>query len=237
MLNHEYHERSEISKSKLDKLTESPWHFFKNYIDKHRPKIEPTKSMADGTAIHMAILEPELFDRTYALAPNCRRGTKEWMAAESVNSGKILLKEDEMDSILSSKNAVYAHPVAKELLKGAAFEQSFFWTDPITGVECKCRPDALSRFVSDVKKTAKNDLNSFQSSAANYNYFLQAAFYLDGVFHATGVKRDGFIFITITNEYPYSVACFSYDDEDIEYGRQEYIRLLKLYKNCVSNNH
>ena len=236
MLNEDYHANPAVNKSSLDVFAKSPWHYWMTYLNPDRPQRESTKSMQTGTIIHAAILEPELFSRTYAVSPNCRRGTKEWEKAQAENDGKILLKPDEMDDILKTRDAVLTDPVAALLLKDAQFEQSYFWQDPDTGLQCKCRPDALKDWVCDIKKTASVTPYEFQNSAAQYRYFIQAAFYLDGIFHSTGKKRDGFVFICVEDKYPYATACYMYEEEDIQYAREEYQRLLSQLKICKENN-
>lgn len=237
MTNEEYHAHHAISKSKLDRFAISPWHYHMEYQKKdHYKSKEPTKDMQIGTAIHMAVLEPDLFNKSYALAPDCRRGTKDWKEAESINAGKILLKSDEFDDIISSKNAILNDSIAKELLKNSICEKSFFWTDNETGLDCKCRPDALNSWICDIKKTKSTDLHSFQNSALMYRYWVQAPFYLDGVSAATGIEREGFVFICVEDKFPYSVECYMYDEEDISYGREEYKRLLSEFNQCLLNN-
>lgn len=60
--NEEYHALDAISKSDLDKINRSPAHY--KYA-KENPT-PPTPAMERGTAVHMAVLEPELFARSYA---------------------------------------------------------------------------------------------------------------------------------------------------------------------------
>lgn len=236
MLNHEYHSHPAINKSSLDVLDKSPWNYYMEYLNPNKPIRESTASMQNGTAIHMAILEPELFHRTYALAPDCRRGTKEWAKAQLENDGKVLLKPDEYEDIICSRDAILNDSVASVLLKGAEFEQTFFWIDSDTGLQCKCRPDALNNWICDIKKTKSVTPYDFQKSATAYRYFIQAAFYSDGVSYATGKERDGFIFVCVEDKYPYDTACYMYEEDDLHYAREEYKRLLSLLKSCKNNN-
>src|SRR5690554_8185442 len=62
MSNEEYHDLPDsISKSGLDLIVRSPAHY---RFAEHR---EPTRAMVIGTAIHAAILEPDVFATEYLL--------------------------------------------------------------------------------------------------------------------------------------------------------------------------
>ena len=63
--NSEYHRRCSVSKSHLDKVNQSPLHFWHHYLDPDRPEPERTKAMILGSAFHTKILEPHLFDKEY----------------------------------------------------------------------------------------------------------------------------------------------------------------------------
>src|SRR5690606_39465824 len=62
MSNEEYHSLPDsISKSGLDLIARSPAHY------RYAERREPTRAMVIGTAIHAAILEPDVFATEYLL--------------------------------------------------------------------------------------------------------------------------------------------------------------------------
>ena len=62
--NEDYHAAPGISSSQLKLFLESPKHFEARYITGHMP-FKTSKAMERGTLVHMAVLEPELFNQTY----------------------------------------------------------------------------------------------------------------------------------------------------------------------------
>lgn len=64
--NHEYHCGPGISKSGLDLIHRSPMHY--NAVVTAANDRTPTPAQEIGTAVHMAILEPEEFAKTYCMA-------------------------------------------------------------------------------------------------------------------------------------------------------------------------
>ena len=65
MSNAEYHALDYVSKSHLDEVNKSPFHYWDKYINPNRVIQEPTKQMILGSAFHTLVLEPELFDKEY----------------------------------------------------------------------------------------------------------------------------------------------------------------------------
>ena len=61
--NAEYHALDYVSKSHLDEVNKSPYHYWDKYINPNRVIQEPTKQMILGSAFHSLVLEPELFDK------------------------------------------------------------------------------------------------------------------------------------------------------------------------------
>src|SRR3546814_1967815 len=66
--NDDYHAGPGISKSHLDsiapELGQAPLHYWHKYVNPERERAEPTAAMVLGTAIHTAILEPDLLNQT-----------------------------------------------------------------------------------------------------------------------------------------------------------------------------
>lgn len=114
-----------------------------------------------GTAAHAKTLTPDLFDQDYAIIPsdaprkpdgrilNAKRRSAEsedrvvwWRDFDRANAGKVYLRYDDVPVLQAIRAAVLAKPVVKDSLEGAAVvEASAYWTDPLSGLPCKGRPD------------------------------------------------------------------------------------------------
>lgn len=154
--------------------------------------------------------------------------------------GKIVLPPDEMTAIQSMAYLVRCHKGADNLLSDGVAEGSIFWTDPETGIACKCRPDFLKMEgtpyfgISDVKSCCDASAEGFSRSIAKLGYDIQAAYYQDGVKAATGETLP-FYFIAVENKAPHAVAVYKASDEMIEVGRAKYRGALQLLKWCREN--
>jgi exodeoxyribonuclease VIII len=238
-----YHAGPGISKSGLDLVARSPLHYWNRYLNPDREPVEPTPAMQLGTAIHTAVLEPDRFADEYAIAPKVDRRTKDgkstWEAfqTECLIQKRTPISADDYAVCAAISRQLHHHPAAAVLFKAGIAEQSVFWNDPDTGVLCKCRPDwLLTGAMVDVKSTRDASRDAFARSVVNYDYHVQAAWYLDGIAQATGEALGAFIFAAYETDAPYAVAFYHADADMIALGRQEYRRRLRIYADALAAN-
>lgn len=238
LTNEEYHAHPAISRSALNAIAQSPLHYWHRYLN---PKAEaplPTPAMRFGTAVHMAVLEPELFLESYGEAPDISRATKAgkeaWAEAES--TGKTLLTNVELTAIEQMHTKLWEHQAAAKALRAPGInEGSYIATCPDTDLEIKCRPDRLleSGWIIDLKTTQDASAKAFAKSTANFGYHVQAAFYLHTL-RSLGVQPKGFIIVAIEKSAPYAVQVFRLSEESIDYGHSEMVTHLRTLKHCHS---
>lgn len=199
---------------------------------------EPTPSLVLGTRCHHAILEPHLFEKYYAAWPGDDRRTKEgkqkWKEFEIANKGKEIIGLPDWETCTEMRDAAWKQPVVQGLLGGDRYiEVCAVWEDPETGVLCKCRVDFITQadgwtVLGDLKTTGDASAEAFAKSVANYGYYRQAAFYLDG-FNALDERERLFVFLPIEKERPYLAARYDLPPEWIAKGRREYRDALRQW--------
>jgi exodeoxyribonuclease VIII len=220
----EYHKLPAWSKTALDKINRSPAH----YLEYLANPPEQTPAMAFGSALHCAVLTPELYQKQYAVSPLCDRRTKigkETLEAFLKESeGKSVVTSDAAGQIERMKKAIFEHPLASQILTNGEAEQSFFWTDPKTNLECKARPDYYRNdgIVVDLKTCADATFKEFQRAVYNFRYHVQGAFFMDGIFQATGKPCSDFVLIAVEKEAPFGIMVYRLDDLAIDAGRLSY---------------
>lgn len=194
--NDAYHAGPGISKSGLWTIDKkSPAHF-KFPAPKSDESSQAIASKDLGTATHVAVLEPERFEKAVFRGPNDRRGNKWADAAEFCKAEKkTLLVADAYDSLLALRDAVHADAWINNIITSGdgVNEASGYWIDPETGELCRCRPDRYRRdikLILDVKTAASAHPDEFARSAINFGYHSQEAFYTDGWNACLGSKRS-----------------------------------------------
>lgn len=235
--NEDYHAHSAVGSSSLKHMLRSPAHY-QAYLKQVHTE---TRAMEIGSAIHEALLEPDLFRQKAIVKPKfsgkgAREAEDQWLMA---NADRRILRQDDFDIVQGVLNSVDHHALASALLSGGAAEESYFWIDEETGILCKCRPDYLRQghIIVDVKSTIDASPEGFNTQMARMKYHVQAAFYLDGVSAVLGKKFDDFTILAIEKEAPFAMTIQRLDDGTIDAGRLLYKRALKQLKSCREKNY
>lgn len=231
----EYNENPAMRASLLKEILRSPAHF------KHRLEnpMEQTPAMALGSALHCFLLEPMRFHSEYVVAPRfdkrTRQGKIDAEAFEAEHAGKRFVTEDVYSTIQRMAKAVWSHPAAAKEIQGAEYEQSFFWRDAETGVECKARPDIVrfsDRVITEIKTTSDASLNAFQRQIANLNYHLQSAMQLEGASRSSGHRFEIHRTIAVETSAPFAVAVYETNLAALEKGHELFRKALSVYVEC-----
>lgn len=191
---------------------------------------EQTPAMRLGSLVHMAILEPQRFElETFRLPHGLDRRTKEGretyarLIAEHPLATEI--SADHYEAIMGMRDAVMSHPGARLLIGAGEHEIARQWE--VRGQDAKGRADVFGRtYLADLKKTRCASPEAFAKSVLNYDYDMQAAWYLDGW------QVEKFYHIAVEDKAPYLVAVYELDAAAIERGRQRCMDALELFRIC-----
>lgn len=196
-----------------------------------------------GSAVHTLTLEPEKFDAEYVIAPKCDRRTKDgkatWEQFTNACADKTVLTIEQHREAVQMATALRRIDTLSDLLSlpGGLIESAIQWTDPVTGVVCKCRtdfcnPELETPVIFDIKTTVCADRRKFQSAAYEFGYHVQAAMYSDAVQILTH-RTPVFLFFCVESAAPYLTKTYAMSDKALWVGQQKYRTLLAQYKQCV----
>lgn len=219
-----------LSRSALLKLLESPKHYQHWLLNPDTP----TPRMIFGANAHCALLEPHVFEKKFTYYPKTEEFQGRSKAAiqaradfDQVHAGQTILDAEDYERIGKIMEALYRCPEAVELLKGQK-ERTKFWTEKTTGLLCKVRPDCLQENrIIDLKITGSGSKDHFLKTAAQLDYQIQAAFYLDAF------QLKDFIFLCVEDAEPFEVSIFQLDEESIDLGRRQYLRALQTFQDST----
>ena len=231
MTNDEYHAAPGISCSHIKTLADGELDYFDKYVREPEPDQEPEAPRDDlvlGTAIHSAILEPDLFQSQFVEMPgfnlrsNAGKAERDAFVAE--NHGKTCLKPEDYLMALRCRDAVFGHPLAHKLFSSGRAETSTFAIDELTGELVKCRTDweneALDAIV-DVKSARSARQEDFERDAANLRYHFQPPWYFDVLERHRGWRPEHWIWLVIEKGRWPRVGVYYQPPEDIELDRIE----------------
>ena len=235
LTNEAYHELKAVSPSQIKVLGRSPLHYYDQFLADDREKKESTPAMQLGTALHTAVLEPQLWDKTIAVPPHrfdrrTKVGKQLADEFERESAGKLVLSPDDADQVRRMADAVRKHPAARFLLDmPGQREASYTWTDPATDLQCKTRPDWHSedrRIVVDVKTTKDASREEFAKSIANLDYHVQAAW------NQAALGAEQFITIAVEHTRPFAVAVYPASGAMIAAGQRRIESAMTLLAEC-----
>lgn len=240
--NAEYHGyREAISKSRLANMSVCPA-YFKWCEDNPTP---PSEDMVLGSAFHKIVLEPETFYDEFAVMPNVDRRTTQGKMkyAEFIieADGKTVITQEQYDTICGMRDSIMSNPYARKLINGN-IEQSMYWTDDLTKVECKCRPDVWRKVadrvvITDLKSAKSVMPNDFMRDCVKYHYDLQTAMYREGASKVLGVPKDNidFVFIAVEKKPPYLLNIMQADTYVIQKGEADFREFIGTYAECKAD--
>ena len=209
----------------------------------------PFKSdaMAFGTAVHAAILEPDLFASNYITVPfdapkkptKAQLEAKEksekalhsiywWENFNSKNSDRTILEPEEFETIKKIKERCLAIPAVKGALESFEKEVSFTWTNDGTDFKAKLDlVDQTNGVVIDLKTTRDASLRGFSKQLLELRYDIQLLHYCKAV-NATAAYA-----IAVETE---SAEVALYDLTEIafsDFTKNRYEMALKTAKNVI----
>ncbi|MEH0154388.1 PD-(D/E)XK nuclease-like domain-containing protein [Limibacter armeniacum] len=169
-----------------------------------RVRKKPALALRIGSAVHMALLEPQVWQQE-----------------------RLKMKDDEVkrvDKLAAAvkRNSLFGPIIEdEEILK----EVCLFWTDEETGTECKAKADLLQPdlLLGDVKTTAAQNKERFLMDAFRFDYDRQLAFYNSAV----GAERLLLIGISKKSRGSVYFSEFDAESEFIQVGVAKYRALLK----------
>ena len=231
MPNSVYHGLADwLSNSALQLFMRSPAHL---YCAKPRAA---SRAMEIGTAIHTAILEPELFASEYMLLPDVtdRRASAYKEAVKHYGSERVLVSS-EIGSVVGMQQAVSLNADWQAVRSQAGYtELSFFGIHRPTGTPVKCRFDFLteSGHAVDLKKTQDVRVDALQRSVLNYNYHHQQAFYNMVFESVTKSQLQSFRFLFVEQEQPHSNVMVSLCEETMSLAYTDLSVAMEAFEAC-----
>lgn len=196
----------------------------------------PSPAMQLGTAVHCAILEPDVFATKYVVYPGKIRRGAQWEEFQRLHEDHSIITASERETARTIADAVMDHQTARDLLKRGSPEVPLFWNDPHTGLVCKARADWLcveDRVMVGIKTTREIG-DQFINQSARLMYHLSWAYYADG-YHANFGHDPSMYEISVETTAPYDVVVYRIGDDVLVPGRAEYQRALGMIQECTAS--
>lgn len=159
-------------------------------------------------------------------------------------AGQVPLLAAEHEQVTAMANALRENEIVGELFdhNHGAPEQSLFWRDQRHEVWRRARldwlPDATDGrlIIADYKTCVSAEPAAFAKAVANYGYYMQAPWYIDGVLALGLAERVAMVFIAQEKTAPYLVTVFELDADALRVGRARNDQAIELYAECMATD-
>lgn len=221
--NDDYHQSPGVSHSGMQVFRRDPREYEYRYIQGNYDR-ERKDYFDFGSAVHEVALLGS--DAGICVIPQevlSSSGSKAggaWKQFEAENSGKLLLKQQDYDSVIRCVSSIHSHPLAGKLLAcDGSPEQMYSYDDPNLELKLKCKPDkpaftTKGCVVVDLKTTDDPSAKSFVNSIVSYHYDCQQYFYTK-VLKQLGFNVIDFIFVAVGKKPPHPVNVYSINSDDL----------------------
>ncbi len=219
-----YHATQGIGSTKLKKFAEAP--------AKYKANIQlKSKSMDMGSAVHIRVLQPEIFNTTIACKPPwLSRNSNEYKDIAAAFPDVTFLNECDYNAAIECSDALLKR--YEKFFSNGAAEISYWKRDEITQLIIKARIDyEHENLCVDLKTTITAAPGEFDRQASKYGYFLQDALYS----MVTGIDNFAFIATETSESYLSTLNMFNQIDRGLakDYCNELLHRLSLCYKNDV----
>ena len=202
-----------------------------------------------GTASHLMMLEPDLFESSIFIV---RGVTKDGKPSEgyttkdardqrdaAYSEDKTPLLPREADMIRAMHRALWNDPIGRHAFKNGKAEQSIFWRDPEFGVWCRTRPDWIPNnpsYLINYKTAASANPDDVAKAIFNMGYFQKSEWETSGYEAVTGVRPSKFCLLIQSKQPPHLVVPVWLHAEDMAWGGKLNRYARGVFAWCLENN-
>ncbi|MGB0750181.1 MAG: PD-(D/E)XK nuclease-like domain-containing protein [Magnetospiraceae bacterium] len=200
---------------------------------------EPKAHFDFGHVVHRLVLGKGEAYSVIDAADWRGKATKE--AGEAARAaGKVPILAKDFARCEAMADQVRKHDFAGALFQAGKAEQSLFWRDDFTGVMCRAMLDWLPEkgaIFADYKTCADASPDAIAKALDNLGYYLQAAWYLEGIEALGIVENPTFLFVFQEKEPPHLVTVVQPEAGDLVWGRIVAKKARLEFAKCLRDDH
>lgn len=167
---------------------------------------------------------------------------QDWLDAFTQFTGKLPVSQSEWDKARLMTDAIKNDDRAVKLFSfpDGKREVSCFWTDPVTGIAYRVRPDYMSvagNILADIKTTKAVGKEAFEWEINNWGYHTKAVLYRRAVAALTDtLEHDWQVwFVVLEKTPPYLAKAWRLDVQALAYGAQQFNDLSQTFARCQAS--
>lgn len=175
------------------------------------------------------------------------RNSAKYKAEESkflaANEGKYIINDKGKESyecIEHMLESCFKDETIKKLIDGTEYQLSLFWTDQITGLNLKTRPDICKRknnVIVNLKTITDGSPKNFSRELAKFDYPLQACVEISGCIDSGLMEKvDNYFWLVVEKEPPFNATLYEFTKQDIDACMIDYRFILQGISKAFETN-
>lgn len=199
--------------------------------------------MDRGTLAHLALLQPERLSKDVAVWNGGRRSGSVWAEFSDANKDRLIVPEDDYESVMATVNKLRSLPMVAEMLCDIEPEVAVFTGLNVGGVTMQARGqlDAVRRSgilrIVDLKTTeAGIDQDSCERTIRTLHYREKMSLYRDWIAAETGTSPEEWkcynVFLSLGSRPGVRVVKFT--SAALEWGRYRMEKALHSVAECLT---
>lgn len=229
-----------LRSSELKKMAKSPAHYRAAIIYKKPPSNQSQKTFDKGKAFDVLMLHGQkLFNSSIATDPGINKNSNDYKAWAKQQTGKLILKKEEIESILEMQAHAFKKQRFAEIFGVDGYRHRVIvWQCSRTSLWCKAEIDWITPDgrVVDLKSARDAGFWFFSRNAYRLGYFHQGAFYLDGLQHVTGIDHKEFYLAAVEVDPPWESHVFRVPREQLYQAHAQNTDNMAKLRQCFETN-
>lgn len=217
-----------------------PAKFFENsYLNPNRAPEEFSNEKAMGTATHVAVLEPDLWNKKVVVLEyeSYQKKAAQAERDDALASGRTPITLPQADKIQGMLRALRSHGVARDAFTEGKGEQTIVWKDDIW---FKVRIDWLKnhrRFAIDYKTCPSAHPSKFVTHAYSMGYLIQGALqcYALSTINDDKISLE-YYYVAQERNPPYCCAVYKLTPDALEWGLRFVVKAKQMFMACLERN-
>lgn len=234
--NETYHaNKTHLSSSSIKMLLKEPERFYEEHFLGIRRAGGNQNAFDEGTAVHLLLLEPELFESSVAVFEGLRKHGTAFESFKEANKNKIILSAAQLHRVETLAASAKKHKVAMELLSNGKPEHTML--SEILDVPVKMRADYIvpGSYIVDVKTTSSpSGSEMFKATIQQYMYDLSAALYCQIAYDNTQKLHD--FFWLVLSKADNGCTVYKASSQTLTEGSAFVTQGIIKYKQCLETN-
>ncbi len=168
----------------------------------------------------------------------CTKAAKE-QRDEAREAGRVPILQKDFDTAFAMARVLEQHEFAAQCFQNGKPEQALFWHDRVFDIWCRALLDWMPNepciIFTDYKTCRSSKPDDLARAMFERGYYIQAAFYLEGIRELELAEQPHFLFAFQEKEPPFLITVAEPNADALYWGRLHVIKAKETFVECTES--